>query len=116
MTGWRPTPAAGAPPQTDTDPLTGVAPRHAFLRMLEGRLRSEAVPRCALLLVGIDDFRAFNDMHGHQEGDRVLQAVARRLGDAAPRDAMIGRLGGDEFAVLLPSISDPTLVRHVSTA
>ena len=74
------------------------------------------MPRCALLLIGIDDFRAFNDMHGHAEGDVILQRVARRLRDASPRDAAIGRVGSDEFGVLLPSISDPTLVRHVGAA
>lgn len=108
--------ATGALPPADLDPLTGVVARQAYLTRLEARLRSEAPPRFALLLVGIDDFRAFNDMHGHAEGDAILQGVARRLADAAPRDAIIGRVGSDEFGVLLTSISDPTLVRHVSAA
>ncbi|CAG9179829.1 bifunctional diguanylate cyclase/phosphodiesterase [Cupriavidus respiraculi] len=108
--------AAGAAPDADSDSLTGVASRQAFLKRLEARLQAEAVPRCALILLGIDDFRAFNDMHGHAEGDAILQRVARRLRDASPRDALIGRVGGDEFGVLLPSISDPTLVRHVGAA
>lgn len=108
--------AAGASPGSDLDPLTGVDNRQGFLKRLEARLQSEAVPRCALLLIGIDDFRAFNDMHGHAEGDLILQRVARRLRDASPRDAVIGRIGSDEFGVLLPSIADPTLVRHVGAA
>jgi diguanylate cyclase (GGDEF)-like protein len=108
--------AAGAAPDADSDSLTGVASRQGFLKGLEARLQSEPVPRCALILLGIDDFRAFNDMHGHAEGDAILQRVARRLRDASPRDAVIGRVGGDEFGVLLPSISDPTLVRHVGAA
>ncbi|MGO4762673.1 putative bifunctional diguanylate cyclase/phosphodiesterase [Cupriavidus sp. 2KB_3] len=108
--------ATGALPPADLDPLTGVVARQAYLTRLEARLRSEAPPRFALLLVGIDDFRAFNDMHGHAEGDAILQGVARRLADASPRDAIIGRVGSDEFGVLLTSISDPTLVRHVSAA
>ncbi len=108
--------ATGALPPADLDPLTGVVARQAFLKRVETRLQSETTPRFALLLVGIDDFRAFNDMHGHQEGDAILQHVARRLRDASPRDAVVGRVGGDEFGVLLTSISDPTLVRHVSAA
>ncbi len=108
--------ATGALPPADLDPLTGVVARQAYRTRLEARLRSEAPPRFALLLVGIDDFRAFNDMHGHAEGDAILQGVARRLADASPRDAIIGRVGSDEFGVLLTSISDPTLVRHVSAA
>ncbi|WP_423199850.1 MULTISPECIES: putative bifunctional diguanylate cyclase/phosphodiesterase [unclassified Cupriavidus] len=108
--------ATGALPPADLDPLTGVVARQAFLKRLEARLGAEATPRFALLLIGIDDFRAFNDMHGHAEGDAILQHVARRLKDASPRDAVIGRVGGDEFGVLLTSISDPTLVRHVSAA
>jgi len=108
--------ATGASPDADLDPLTGVSSRQAFLQRLEARLKKEAVPRFALLLIGIDDFRAFNDMHGFAEGDAILQRVARRLRDASPRDAELGRVGSDEFGVLLPSISDPTLVRHVSAA
>jgi diguanylate cyclase (GGDEF)-like protein len=108
--------AAGAAPDADSDSLTGVASRQGFLKKVEARLQSEPVPRCALILLGIDDFRAFNDMHGHAEGDAILQRVARRLRDASPRDAVVGRVGGDEFGVLLPSISDPTLVRHVGAA
>lgn len=108
--------AAGASPLADQDPLTGVLVRQAFLIQLEARLQKEAAPGFGLLLVGIDDFRAFNDMHGLAEGDYILQQVARRLRDASPRDAVIGRVGGDEFGVLLPSIADPTLVRHVSAA
>lgn len=107
---------AGASPGADIDPLTGADSRQAFLNKLEARLKSEAVPRCALVLIGVDDFRAFNDMHGHAEGDLILKRIARRLRDASPRDAVVGRLGSDEFGVLLPSIYDPTLVRHVSAA
>ncbi|KAI3594033.1 Sensory box/GGDEF family protein [Cupriavidus sp. U2] len=106
----------GALPPADLDPLTGVVVRQAFLKRVEARLHGETTPRFALLLVGVDDFRAFNDMHGHLEGDTILQHVARRLRDASPRDAVVGRVGGDEFGVLLTSISDPTLVRHVSAA
>ena len=98
--------ATGALPPADVDPLTGVVARQAFLNRLETRLHSEATPRFSLLLVGIDDFRAFNDMHGHMEGDAILQQVARRMRDAAPRDAVVGRVGGDEFSVLLPRTSE----------
>ena len=73
------TQATGALPSADVDSLTGVVARQAFFKRVEARLQSEAKPRFALLLVGIDDFRAFNDMHGHLQGDAILQHCLRTI-------------------------------------
>jgi len=59
----------------------------------------------AILFLGLDNFKQFNDVHGHYAGDNFLNLLAeelcRKLGD----DCLIGRLGGDEFAFFLPSLS-----------
>jgi diguanylate cyclase (GGDEF)-like protein len=54
----------------------------------------------ALLLIDLDRFKEVNDTMGHEQGDRLLVEVSRRLRDALRRDDVLARLGGDEFAVL----------------
>jgi diguanylate cyclase (GGDEF)-like protein len=94
----------------DTDPLTGLANRRAFLRAL-GR-RSAALARTrkgfALAMVDLDGFKPINDTFGHAAGDRVLEGIGSRLAKAAGEGALIARTGGDEFALLLPAIRSMT--------
>jgi diguanylate cyclase (GGDEF)-like protein len=88
----------------DTDPLTGLANRRAFLRAL-GR-RAAALGRngggFVLAVVDLDGFKPINDTFGHAAGDAVLKEVGVRLASAGGDKAFIARTGGDEFALLLP--------------
>ena len=85
----------------DTDALTGLLNRGAFIRGATGpRVRT---PRERLMVIDIDEFKRINDRHGHQAGDDVLVAVAAAIRATAPPDAQIGRLGGEEFALLVPA-------------
>jgi diguanylate cyclase (GGDEF)-like protein len=90
----------------DTDPLTGLANRRAFLRAL-GR-RAAGISRSgkgfALAMVDLDGFKPINDTFGHAAGDRVLEGIGSRLARAAGEGALIARTGGDEFALLLPRV------------
>ena len=54
----------------------------------------------ALLLVDLDHFKVINDTLGHEEGDKHLRQIARRLTDAVAGRGLVARLGGDEFVVL----------------
>jgi len=94
----------------DTDPLTGLANRRAFLRAL-GR-RAAALIRSpkgfALAMVDLDGFKPINDTFGHAAGDRVLEGIGSRLARAAGDGALIARTGGDEFALLLPRVRSMT--------
>jgi diguanylate cyclase (GGDEF)-like protein len=94
----------------DTDPLTGLANRRAFLRAL-GR-RAAALHRSrrglALAMVDLDGFKPINDTFGHAAGDRVLEGIGSRLARAAGDGALIARTGGDEFALLLPRVESMT--------
>jgi diguanylate cyclase (GGDEF)-like protein len=85
--------------EATADPLTGLANR----RVLAGRMAalSQGDSWC-LLTVDLDGFKDVNDLLGHGTGDRLLAAVANRLREASPPDALVSRIGGDEFAILLP--------------
>ncbi len=90
------------------DPLTGLANRrrldddiHALLRARSGSDR-----RLAMLVVDLDEFKAFNDRHGHLAGDEALRRIAAVLrGVACRRYDVVARSGGEEFVVVLPRIS-----------
>jgi diguanylate cyclase (GGDEF)-like protein len=56
-----------------------------------------------LLMLDIDHFKKINDTHGHQAGDRVLQAVAKTIASCVRPLDSVARYGGEEFAVVLPN-------------
>ena len=86
----------------DHDSLTDLANRRLLTKTLEEKF--EAGAPVGLLLLDLDQFKEINDSLGHAVGDDLLRAVASRILEAAPADALVARLGGDEFAVLLPPI------------
>ncbi|MFZ0169048.1 MAG: diguanylate cyclase [Candidatus Dormiibacterota bacterium] len=55
----------------------------------------------AVMMLDLNDFKAFNDTHGHEFGDDVLRAVAERLQATVRESDAVGRIGGDEFAILV---------------
>ena len=57
-----------------------------------------------LVFLDLDRFKLVNDKFGHAMGDRLLQAVAKRLQECLHRGDTLSRFGGDEFAALLPSV------------
>lgn len=91
----------------ETDALTGLGNHGAFQRDL-GRLietRSPAARRGTgptLLMMDLDSFKAFNDVHGHPAGDALLHRVAMAIYGAARSEDRVYRYGGDEFALILP--------------
>ncbi|NBJ11219.1 sensor domain-containing diguanylate cyclase [Microvirga arsenatis] len=92
-----------------TDGLTSLANRRTFDRRLETewlRAAREKSP-VSLLLVDVDQFKAYNDIYGHQAGDSCLQEVARTIAGAARRPAdLVARYGGEELVVLLPGVDE----------
>ncbi len=87
--------------QADRDGMTKLLNRRAMVERLTARLGAPGGGGGALLYVDIDNFKAVNDVHGHQRGDAVLTEVTTMLCETTGRDDLRGRIGGDEFVVWL---------------
>ena len=81
------------------DRLTGLPNRNLFAAQLAQLLKGSDAQRLGLLLLGLDEFRAFNEQQGSLAGDAVLQEVARRL-STLPGLQILARLGPDEFGLV----------------
>ncbi len=85
------------------DALTGLPNRTLFMEKLEETIKRKVKgegKRLAVFAVDIDHFSDLNNTMGHEIGDRLLEAVGRRLGGALPKDAVVARLSADEFSVM----------------
>ncbi|WP_415920899.1 diguanylate cyclase [Tateyamaria sp. SN6-1] len=89
--------------QARTDPLTGLINRAGLDELVQSDevRRRFAAGHAAVLYLDLNKFKALNDAHGHDAGDKALRKLAQRLQDAVRRRDAVARLGGDEFALLL---------------
>jgi diguanylate cyclase (GGDEF)-like protein len=88
-----------------TDGLTGLANRCHFDGMLayEYARHLRSGKELSLIMLDIDQFKAFNDAYGHISGDECLREVARAMTKTVSRATdLVARYGGEEFVVLLP--------------
>ncbi|MBI3243405.1 MAG: diguanylate cyclase [Chloroflexi bacterium] len=86
------------------DGLTSIYNRRAFdYRLADEIRRARRYNRpLALIMVDIDHFKNYNDRHGHVQGDRVLQELAKVLVNSVRATDFVARYGGEEFAIILP--------------
>jgi diguanylate cyclase len=99
------------------DPLTGLANRRG-LQVALAQALPQATPQrlLSLFLLDLDGFKAVNDLHGHEAGDELLVAVARRL-QASVRSGdgdVVARLGGDEFVIVVCGLRAESQAREVA--
>jgi len=85
------------------DALTDIPTRAGLTAALEDAVEraQEADQQVGLMIVGLDGFRAVNDIWGHAAGDIVLQRAAERLRPFASGPVGVARVAGDEFAVIV---------------
>ncbi len=87
------------------DGLTGAHNRSYFDEMFRNEflLSSQRELPLSLAMIDIDNYKSFNDTHGHIVGDGVLVAVVRAIMDQIRQTDILCRYGGDEFALILPA-------------
>jgi diguanylate cyclase (GGDEF)-like protein len=101
--------------RAETDALTGLGNHGAFQSSLadvlgqpEGgsptRRRQPHVGPLSLLMMDLDNFKAYNDRLGHPAGDALLHAIGAAIYGSARAEDSVFRYGGDEFALILPGI------------
>ncbi|QDV10257.1 Response regulator PleD [Rosistilla oblonga] len=85
-----------------TDALTGLNNRRALDRQMTQRheLGDTVAHPTTFMLIDVDHFKNFNDLHGHLTGDEVLKHVGRLLTTSLSDVGFVARYGGEEFAVL----------------
>jgi len=100
------------------DPLTGLANRRTFDRVLELELARAARQQSevAVAIFDIDAFRETNDAAGHAAGDDVLRAVAAVIAEQVRLVDTVARIGGDEFVVVAPGNGGPAVAERVIRA
>jgi diguanylate cyclase (GGDEF)-like protein len=90
----------------NVDALTGLANRYRLNNLIAASVEQpDEEHRFALLLFDLDNFKLLNDTLGHEAGDLVLRAAAKRIKRVCRGAYCVARLGGDEFAVLVQNPS-----------
>jgi len=86
----------------EIDHLTGLPNRRAFEAVLQREVREAQaeIDNLTVAICDIDHFKAVNDNHGHETGDRVIQAVAQVLARISGERCHVARHGGEEFVLL----------------
>ena len=99
------------------DKLTDLPNRALFLEELGRTMRhvkEKPGGGYAVLFMDLDRFKTVNDTLGHDKGDQLLVAVARRLESCLRAGDIVARLGGDEFTILLPNATGVAVAQQVS--
>ncbi len=91
-----------------TDYNTGIPNGRYFIELTKMEvMRAERYGEpLTIAMMDVDNFKAINDQHGHDVGDRFLRSVAHALQGSIREVDFAGRMGGDEFAVLLPNTAE----------
>ena len=92
----------------DTDTLTPLPNRRAFMRRLEAVVQYAARHNtpAAILYIDFDGLKRINDVYGHHTGDAVLLHLAQTLTETLRATDMVARIGGDEFGLILDHLNE----------
>ncbi len=91
--------------KSERDELTGLFNRHSLERVRSSVWRADGgIPCVAIVMLDIDRFKLFNDVHGHMDGDGCIRAVCHCISQEIGASGTAFRFGGEEILVLLPNV------------
>lgn len=88
-----------------TEPLTGLRNRHKLEVVLDEEIdkTNRGKLSMCIMMLDLDDFKKFNDVHGHVAGDEALKTIGEIIQIAIRKEDVPFRYGGDEFLIILPN-------------
>ncbi|MFA6451438.1 MAG: sensor domain-containing diguanylate cyclase [bacterium] len=98
--------------QAITDELTGLYTFRYFQTSFQRAFRraGRRESSISLLILDLDNFKAFNDNYGHEMGNHLLRAIAEPLRDCVRDSDVVARYGGEEFVIILPDVDKKSAV------
>ncbi|WP_080146929.1 sensor domain-containing diguanylate cyclase [Marinilactibacillus piezotolerans] len=98
------------------DYLTGLANRRQFEAKLEQAIEQADQKQTSftVLFLDLNKFKQINDQYGHDVGDELLSAIAKRIQDFTEEKDIASRLGGDEFSLLLTEVDKATAHKKIA--
>ncbi len=93
------------------NPLSGLAGNLVIEQQLS--LCIDSASPCSIAYLDIDNFKAYNDVYGFHNGDKVIRLLADVLQDVVPSTQFIGHIGGDDFVVITDDFSAKSLCNEV---
>jgi diguanylate cyclase len=102
----------------EIDHLTGLPNRRAFEGLLETHYREaqRAIEPLCVAFCDIDHFKRVNDTHGHETGDRVIQAIGQVLARITNETVHVARHGGEEFVMLFRGLNKREALEQLDLA
>jgi diguanylate cyclase (GGDEF)-like protein/PAS domain S-box-containing protein len=96
------------------DQLTGLPNRHYMSTFLPDAIAraKTAGSMLGILFIDLDHFKLINDTQGHENGDKLLRVVGRRLRDCVRQTDVVVRMGGDEFVIVLADVKSYEEITH----
>jgi len=99
--------------QSITDELTKLYNHRYFYDTVTGWVNSKKYEEFSIAMIDIDQFKIYNDLYGHAEGDVALKRIAYNIQNNTDKDNMLSRYGGEEFVIFMPNIEGEDALKSI---